>query len=222
MPVIVYESSEYFIVDKDHGLNTEPDAYGHPNLMSWLKDQRPQYYRQRDPHPLHRLDRPVSGLLIVAKRLSAHKALQQLFEKKRIFKKYRAIVEGRVNRSSGILVHFHKKDPLNFKAIVSDQAFDEGIRVKLSFRVIQANDHYSELDIRPFTGRYHQIRAQLAAVGHPILGDVLYGAKPVNEPNSIALRAYKLSFDCPFEKARKVFESLPLQFARRWINDIGG
>lgn len=219
MPAIYYEHQHYFIVDKDHGLNTEPDRYGNPNLMDWLKYQRPEVFRRWGPHPLHRLDRPVSGLLIVAKSIAAHRILQPLFEKKRIVKMYRALVQGIVHPPDGELHHYHIKDHQNFKAVVSDKPFQGAHAVHLTYRVVRHFEHITELDIRLHTGRYHQIRAQLAAIGHPIVGDVHYGAESGTLANAIALRAYKLAFFCPFDRRKVVFECLPSDFFKNWTTE---
>ncbi len=217
MPGIFFENSQYILLDKDHGLNTEPDRKGNPNLMSWLQETRPDCFRRSVPYPIHRLDRPVSGLLIVAKKRSAHRIFQQMFEKRLITKNYRAVVHGEILKSKGILTHYHKKDPLHFRAVLDDNPFDGSMPVKLSYEVVKITEDRTEVDIRLHTGRYHQIRAQMAAIGHPIVGDVLYGATPIHRSNAIALRAYRLAFDCPFEKTRKVFEYLPEDFFSQWI-----
>ena len=216
MPYIFYENSEYIIVEKEHGLNTEPDRKGNPNLMFWLQEARPHCFRRSAPYPLHRLDRPVSGLLIVAKKRSAHRIFQQMFEKRQIEKHYRALVHGEVLTPKGILTYYHKKDTVHFRAIVGAHPFEGSAPVKLSYRVVGIAEGRTQVDIRLHTGRYHQIRAQMAAIGHPIVGDLLYGAKPIHCPNTIALRAYRLAFDCPFEKKRKVFDHLPDDFSSRW------
>ncbi|GCD78192.1 RNA pseudouridine synthase [Thermaurantimonas aggregans] len=216
MPSILFENPQYFIVDKEHGLNSEPDRHDHANLMDWLKRQRPDIYKRWGPHPLHRLDRPVAGLLIVAKNLRAHRTLQRLFENRRITKMYRALVQGLVHPSEGELHHYHIKDPKNFKAIISENPAQGALLVGLSYRVIRHFNEITELDLRLHTGRYHQIRAQLAFIGHPILGDVLYGSTQMTLNNVIALRAYKLGFYCPFEKRKMVFEYLPSEFYESW------
>lgn len=200
MPAIVYECDHYCIIDKEHGLNTEPDSRGNPSLMDWLRRQRPEFFKKWGPHPLHRLDRPVSGLLLVAKSLNAHRILQPLFEKRRITKKYCARVEGIVHTPSAILVHYHQKDPLNFRALLSSKPSEGYAPVKLSYQTLQRGPNFTDLDIKLITGRYHQIRSQLAFIGHPIWGDTLYGSKIVRSDSVIALRAYHLSFYCPFQK----------------------
>ncbi|MFN4299472.1 MAG: RluA family pseudouridine synthase [Thermaurantimonas sp.] len=220
MPSILFENQHYFIVDKEHGLNTEPDRLGHANLMDWLKSQRPDTYKRWGPHPLHRLDRPVAGLLIVAKNLKAHRALQPLFEKKQITKMYRALVQGHVHPLERELHHYHTKDHRNFKAIISEIPIPDALPVHLSYQVIRYLDAITELDLKLHTGRYHQIRAQLAFIGHPILNDMLYGGAQNSLENVIALRAYKLAFYCPFEKRKINFELLPAEFYKSWSVDL--
>lgn len=191
VPSLVYEDAYLLVVNKPCGLNSDADKAGNPSVESWVK----KYYagkKQIQPVLMHRLDRVTSGLLLISKKPSVTKQLQLAFEQRKIIKKYLAVVHECSLPESGVLKHFLKKDFQLKKAIVVNSS-DLGHEAVLEYKKIQKFDNYSLLEIHLCTGRYHQIRAQLAAENCPIVGDKLYGSEIDSSiKHGIGLHAYSL------------------------------
>lgn len=157
---------------------------------------------------IHRLDRPTSGVLLLAKKPSVLKIMNTQFEKKTIKKIYLATVEGNFSSIEGKLNHFLNKDTVQKKGIISKERVHGSQEVKLKYRKMQSNEDHSLLQIELITGKYHQIRAQLAAVGKPIAGDIHYGASPETWKNpGIGLHASEIHFDHPDTNERLIIKS---------------
>jgi RluA family pseudouridine synthase len=155
----------------------------------------------------HRLDRPVSGVLLLARHVRAARRLAEQFEGRIVRKTYWAIVEGRVTPSEAVWSDYHRKTPGEAKAELVPEDHPEGKPAILRRRVLAANDDRSWLEIELETGRTHQIRVQAASRGHPILGDFLYGAKTSFGPETederqrwIALHARFIAFKHPMTR----------------------
>jgi len=157
---------------------------------------------------IHRLDRPTSGVLLLAKKPSVLKIMNSQFEKKTIKKIYLALVVGNFALTEGKLSHFFKKDTLQKKAIIYKEQIPGSLEVKLKFKRLHSNENYSLLKVELITGKYHQIRAQLSAIGYPIAGDLLYGALSETLKNpGIGLHASQIHFDHPETNERMIIES---------------
>lgn len=141
----------------------------------------------------HRLDRPVSGVLLMAKTKTALTTLMEQFEQRLVEKVYVALVEKRPPEEAGTLSHFLKKDAEGKKALVSSKSTKDAWPVTLHYKILELRGNGALLELRPEGGRYHQIRAQLAQAGWPIAGDVLYGGKAW-QPDCIKLHARDLRF----------------------------
>ena len=157
-------------------------------------------------HPLlllHRLDRPVSGVVIFAKTKTAAASLSAQFRDRTVEKEYLAVVQNQPPAESGTLVHFLRKNAAKniTAALPDDQPGSE--RGELRYRLVGSSERYHLLHIQLITGRHHQIRAQLAAIGCPIKGDVKYGARRANRDRSIHLHAWKLGFEHPVTRERE-------------------
>lgn len=207
---ILYRDKYLIAVEKPAGLNTESDAKGNLNLAEELKKKLSQ------PYPLkfnlgiiHRLDRPVSGIVLFALTPMALKKMNMLFAERKIKKKYQAIVEGIPNENTQLLIHYLYKDTLQKKAIISNEPKPNFVKVSLSYNILESFDNKAKLEIELHTGKYHQIRAQLSAIGHPILGDTLYGSKYLLAENKIMLHASYLSFIHPITLQKIQIKSLP-------------
>ena len=150
---------------------------------------------------VHRLDRPTSGIILFAKKPSVLKIMNAQFEKRTVRKYYEALVDGEIPNPSGSLKDYLHKDFFQKKAIISNQKSKENQEVKLNFRKIDLIGHRTLLNIELLTGKYHQIRAQLASMGFPIAGDVLYGGN-LWKREGIGLHASALQFDHPETKER--------------------
>jgi|SRR3989338_1318559 len=144
---------------------------------------------------LHRLDRPVSGIVLFAKTSKGAARLSEQFRERTIDKTYHAVVEGIVDLDEGTLMDTISKDSSSLKAIIGGGIVDEpGDDAVLHYQVVTRGAKNTLLKIKLETGRFHQIRAQLSAIGHPIVGDSKYGSKGKLPDNSVALCATELSF----------------------------
>lgn len=197
------------VVEKPPGLQMEPDSKGNENL------QEAVYHMlglKKMPYIINRLDRWVGGLVILGLNKPTAASLNKMFEERRVKKVYRALVEGRVKEPKRLLKHYLFKDHLQHKALISDEPKEDYRLSKLTFEVESVSENHSSLKIELGTGRYHQIRAQLSAVGHPILGDQLYGAKDLTK-GGLYLWSAELEFTHPQTNEALSFMSIP-----HWIN----
>lgn len=199
VPTLVYEDAYVLVVNKPCGLNSDADKAGNPSVEMWVK----KYYagkKQIQPVLMHRLDRVSSGLLLISKKPAVTKQLQLAWEQRKIEKKYLAVVQACALPQKGTLKHHLKKDLIQKKSIIVNSS-TLGQEAVLKYNILQQAEMYSLLEINLLTGRYHQIRAQLAAVGCPIVGDALYGSNLESGINhGIALHAYSLNIKVHSEK----------------------
>lgn len=196
---ILYEDNHLLIVNKRAGEIVQGDQTGDKPLLEQVRD----YIRVKGNKPgnvfcglVHRIDRPVSGAVIYARTSKALSRMNEMVKNRAVRKIYWAIVEG-VAPEQGHLVHFMQKNERLNKSFVSEVEKSGMQRAELEFRRIGVSERYSLLEIELHTGRHHQIRAQLSAIGHPIKGDLKYGAKRSNEDGSISLHARRLVFEHP-------------------------
>ena len=192
----------------------EPDRNGHPNLL-----QQVQKYIKKSTHPnsevyvqhIHRLDRPVSGIVLFAKKKSMLKELSEQFAQRTVRKFYKALTPSAsaLENTNGKLNHWHFKDTKNKRAIIAVEAKPDYDAVSLGYSVTIYNERYNLWDIELHTGKYHQIRAQLSTAGAPILGDALYNSTVEYAPNCIALHACRLEFTHPSTKELMIIEAEP-------------
>jgi len=203
---ILFEDKFLLIVDKSAGIAVEKIS----SHLITLEDLAYQYLRETVKHPfigiIHRLDRPTSGILLLAKKPSVLKIMNAQFEKRTIKKYYLALVNGSMPQLSGTLSHFLQKDTLQKKAVISQIKNNGNQEVKLKYKKIGRIGIKSLLEIELLTGKYHQIRAQLAFVGCPIAGDTPYGGSEWNK-EGIGLHASEIHFDHPETKERLCIKS---------------
>jgi 23S rRNA pseudouridine1911/1915/1917 synthase len=199
---VVYEDNHCLAVIKPAGLLTAGDRTGDVSLVDQVRD----YLRAKYKKPgnvfvgvVHRLDRPVGGVVLFARTSKAAARLSEQFRAGRVEKVYQALVEGRVARREGELVDRLVKDHKTNVVRRSAQDEPSARESRLYFRRLKSTADATLLEIRPQTGRSHQIRVQLAATGHPIVGDRKYGSKRLFE-DGIALRAVQLTFEHPTTK----------------------
>jgi len=205
-PKIIFENKDFIVVYKPHGLNSEQDKQGNPSLESWINE-----HTKKKTFLVHRLDRPVSGILLCAKKKTVLQYLQENW--KNFNKKYIAIVEGDFPSGETFLEHYHHKDLKNFRAVIS-KIPKEGFQFcSLKCQKIKPIGSNSCIEVELITGKYHQIRAQLSYIGHPILGDEFYDSKKEINSNTpcIALCAYQIHFFYPSEEEKFRFEQYPIE-----------
>ncbi|MCC6816288.1 MAG: RNA pseudouridine synthase [Saprospiraceae bacterium] len=208
---IVFENNDILVINKPFGLQVEPDKNNHPNLLDWVQ-QNIQLKSNQKIFVVNRIDRPTSGLVLFAKNKSNCIFLQKQWIDNVVSKKYFAIVEGNLSNKESDLQHFIRKDVLLHKAIVNNEQSSNDFKLsKLNYSLISSIANYSLLQIRLITGRYHQIRAQLAFIEHPLWNDELYGAKKIFNDSCIGLHCYFNSFMINPGSKTKEFIALPNQ-----------
>lgn len=202
---ILYEDNHIIVVIKPVNILSQADNTKDMDMLTIIK----KYLKEKYQKPgnvylglVHRLDRPVGGVMVFAKTSKAAARLNKQILDKDFQKSYYAIVEGYLTEKEGTLIDYLEKLP-NKKVIVNKESGKESI---LKYKVINEKDNYSLLDINLLTGRYHQIRVQFSIRNHPLYADSLYGKK---ENDTIALYAYKLSFLHPITNERLTFTNKP-------------
>jgi 23S rRNA pseudouridine1911/1915/1917 synthase len=201
---ILYEDNHLIAVFKPAGVLVQPDISKKICLMDEVKKYLKKKYNKKGKvflGLLHRIDQPVSGVVLFAKTSKGASRLSEQFRNNEIEKVYKATVVGKVEKKQGVLIDYIIKDEERKKAMISDQK--NGKRAELHYKVVSSNDKCSFLEIKIKTGRFHQIRVQLSSTGHPIVGDVKYGAPFFLPDKSIALCAASLSFKTAVSKEKK-------------------
>lgn len=202
---ILFEDNHLLIINKKAGELSQGDQTGDESLIETIKD----FIKIRDQKPgnvylglIHRLDRPTSGILAFAKTSKALTRMNELFKGRDVQKTYWALVEGKPEKDFERLEHYLRKNPKNNKVSVYTKPTQNAKQAILEYRVLGRLDNYSLLEVKLFTGRSHQIRSQLSFIGHPIKGDLKYGAKRSNPDGSISLHARQLTFEHPVKKEK--------------------
>lgn len=206
---ILFLDSHLIAVHKPAGWLTQSSAPGTPNLLDatrqWIKTE---YKKPGNVYlgMVHRLDRPVSGVVLFARTSKAAGRLSKQFRERTVQKFYRVCVEGVLQKPEAHLVHYLRKEK-SLKATVFPRPTPDAKKAELDYRVVTPGSRTSELEIILRTGRFHQIRAQLAFVGNPVLGDQRYGSVHLLPENQIALYASQLKFQHPTTQEETVVES---------------
>ncbi len=196
---VLYEDNHLIAVWKDAGVLTQSDRSGIQSLFDKVKI----YLKEKYKKPgniflglLHRLDRPVAGIILFAKTSKGASRLSEQFRERTLSKKYYAVVEGSFFQKNGALVHMiEKRETMNGGQRAKIMK-NRGDRAELSYETIRSSKDRSLLRINLKTGKFHQIRAQLSAEGHPIINDIKYGGHqaPQFPEDAVALAACELSF----------------------------
>ena len=219
---VVYEDNHIIIVNKQSGEIVQGDKTGDRPLSDIVKDYIKEKYQKPGAVFLgvvHRLDRPVSGLVVFARTSKALPRLNKMFAEGEVHKTYWAIVEcGRLKEESGrrkedrlkvkeesgewqMLENWLTRNEQQNKSYAYDHEVPHSKKAQLRYRVLAIGERYALLEVQLMTGRHHQIRCQLAAMGCPIKGDLKYGAKRSNPDGSISLQSHRISFIHPVSKA---------------------
>lgn len=200
---IIYEDNHLIAVNKPAGWLVQGDQTGDMPISDWVKN----YVKVRYKKPgdvflgvIHRIDRPVSGVVIFARTSKGLERMNKLFQERKIKKTYWAIVEERPNPIEGKLIHYLEKDSSRNRVHVYTKQRGKSKKSELSYKVIGGLGDHHLLEVLPITGRSHQIRGQLAKIGSSIRGDVKYGANRKNQDNFIHLHCKEMSFIHPVKK----------------------
>jgi len=210
---VVYEDNHVIIVNKQSGEIVQGDKTGDRPLSDIVKEYLKEKYHKPGNVFLgvvHRLDRPVAGLVMFAKTSKALPRLNNMFREGEVHKTYWAIVKNVPPSEEGILENWLVRNEKQNKSYVYDHEVPNSKKALLKYREIGHTDNYHLLEIQLMTGRHHQIRCQLAAMGCAIKGDLKYGASRSNPDGSISLLARKIEFIHPVSKEMvKVVAPLP-------------
>ena len=200
---ILYEDNHIIVVNKLAGEIVQGDKTGDIPLSETLK----VFIRERDNKPgnvfigvPHRLDRPVSGLCVFAKTSKALERLNAMFSQGEMHKTYLALVAVKPKADEAVLTHYLTRNEKQNKSYAWLSPRPDAKEASLRYRYLKSTKSYHLIEIELYTGRHHQIRCQLAAIGSPIKGDLKYGAPRSNPDGGISLHAYHLEFMHPVKK----------------------
>ena len=200
---VVYEDNHIIIVNKQSGEIVQGDKTGDRPLSDIVKDYIKEKYQKPGAVFLgvvHRLDRPVSGLVVFARTSKALTRMNKMFAEGEIHKTYWAIVKNAPQVSEGTLEHWLVRNEKQNKSYAYDHEVPNAKKAVLRYRVLSRGERYDLLEVRLLTGRHHQIRCQLATVGRVIKGDLKYGARRSNPDGSISLMSRRVEFIHPVSK----------------------
>jgi 23S rRNA pseudouridine1911/1915/1917 synthase len=203
MAEILYEDNHIIAVYKKSSDLAQGDKTGDVTLDSEVKNYLAEKYKKPGEVFLgvvHRLDRPVSGVMLYARTSKALSRLSEMFRARQVKKIYLAIVKERPPEDEATITHFLKKNEVQNKSYVYDNEVKGSKEASLTYRLKGRSEKYYLIEIELHSGRHHQIRAQLAKIGCPIKGDLKYGFPRSNENGGISLFARRLEFIHPVKK----------------------
>ena len=213
---VIYEDNHIIIVYKESGEIVQGDKTGDTPLSETVKGYIKEKYQKPGAVFLgvaHRLDRPVSGLVVFARTSKALTRLNKMFAEGEVHKTYWVFVE--VSGEWQTVEHWLVRNEQQNKSYAYDHEVPRSKKAVLRYRVIGHSEHYALVEVELLTGRHHQIRCQLAAIGHPIKGDLKYGARRSNPNGSISLLSHQVEFIHPVSK-EKINVVSPLPDDRLW------
>ena len=207
---VVYEDNHIIIVNKQSGEIVQGDKTGDRPLSDIVKDYIKEKYQKPGAVFLgvvHRLDRPVSGLVVFARTSKALTRLNKMFAEGEVHKTYWALVKNAPQKTEDTLTHWLVRNEKQNKSYAYATEKPNAKKAILKYRLIGKSDNYSLLEVQLMTGRHHQIRCQLAAMGCPIKGDLKYGAPRSNPDGSMPLLSRRIEFIHPVSKERITAEA---------------
>ncbi len=215
---VLYEDNHIIIVNKSSSEIVQGDKTGDKPLVEIVKE----YIKEKYHKPgnvflgvVHRLDRPVSGVVVFARTGKALARLNEMFRTKDVHKTYWAIVANQPPAPEGELTHWLVRKEQQNKSFAYDKEVPQSKKAILDYHVIAKSDRYFLLEVDLKTGRHHQIRCQLAKIGCPIKGDLKYGAPRSNPDGSISLHARRIRFVHPVSK-KEICVEAPVPSDRLW------
>lgn len=217
---VLYEDNHLIIVYKEAGEIVQGDKTGDKPLSETVKE----YIKAKYNKPgnvflgvVHRLDRPVAGLVLFAKTSKALSRLNKMFRDGDIHKTYWALVKNDPPQQEGEINNWLTRNEKQNKSYAHDHEVPGSKRAVLRYRVLARSEHYNLLEVTLLTGRHHQIRCQLAAMGCPIKGDLKYGAQRSNPEGSISLLSHKMEFEHPVSH-KTIIVTSPLPDDSLWLS----
>ena len=216
---VVYEDNHIIVINKLPSEIVQGDKTGDEPLSEKVK----AFIKHRDQKPgnvfcgvIHRLDRPVSGLVIFAKTSKALSRFNELFRDKTIHKTYLAVVKQKPIKEEAHLVHYMIKNEASNTSRAFDKPVKNALKAELDYKLLDSSDTYHLLHVRLHTGRHHQIRAQLSAIGSSIKGDLKYGFARTNPGGFIHLHSYSLRFVHPIKQEEVIISAAPISNDPVW------
>lgn len=200
---ILHEDNHIIVVNKRVGDIVQGDKTGDKPLSEIVKEYIKEKYNKPGEVFLgvvHRLDRPTTGIVVFARTSKALERLNAMFSNRETKKTYWAVVKNKPPKTSDILVHYLKRNPKNNTSKAHLKEVPDSKKASLNYTIIKELNNYFVLEINLHTGRHHQIRSQLQAIGCPIKGDLKYGFDRSNPDGGIHLHARKLTFIHPVTK----------------------
>jgi 23S rRNA pseudouridine1911/1915/1917 synthase len=215
---VLYEDNHVIIVAKECGEIVQGDKTGDQPLSDAVK----AYIKEKYAKPgavflgvVHRLDRPVAGVVVFARTSKALSRLNDMFRNGEVHKTYWAVVDSEKVKAANdefvTVEHWLTRNEKQNKAYAYDHEVPGAKRAVLKYRVIGQSERYTLVEVQLLTGRHHQIRCQLSALGHPIKGDLKYGARRSNPDGGISLLARRVEFVHPVSKEHIVVEAPPTE-----------
>ena len=213
-PLVLFEDNHLLILNKPSGWLVQGDKTGDHTITDWGREYIKSQYNKPGAvflHPCHRLDRPVSGITILARTSKSLERMNKLFREDNISKTYLAVVSSKPYSEYGKLIHWLEKNGQTNTVKAFSKAKGSAKRAELDYHLLAYNNETSLLKVLPKTGRAHQIRVQLSSIKCPILGDLKYGFPKPNLDKSIHLHAFAIKFVHPVRK-----ELIEIQCAPIW------
>jgi 23S rRNA pseudouridine1911/1915/1917 synthase len=209
---ILYQDNHIIILNKLPSQIVQGDKTGDEPLSEILK----KYIKEKYNKPgevflgvVHRLDRPVSGVVLFARTSKALSRLNEMLKEREIKKIYWAVVKNSPPEQDGYLVHYLHRDEKKNKSFIVSEDRKDAKKAELNYHLLKSSDNYHLLEIELLTGRHHQIRAQLAHIGCPVKGDLKYGFPRTNPDASIHLHSHRIEFLHPVKKEQVAIEAAP-------------
>lgn len=211
-PIILYEDNQIIVAVKPQNVPTQGDSSGDPDFLGAVKE----YVKVKYNKPgnafiglVHRLDRPTGGVMVFARNSKAAERLCAQIERGEMDKKYLAVTVGTPRDMRARLGNWLLKDEKENKVRVLLAKTEGAKYAELDYKVLEYNEKTALLDVNLYTGRSHQIRAQLSNIGNPVFGDAKYGGDTLAKGYNLALWAYQLTFTHPTTKKTMVFKVFP-------------